>query len=115
MKNNSKTRQIPRLRPEFENFYNVVNTFLAFADLKIKGYLAGEAIWFRCPFCNNWTPIPAKGLWKNEFRCGRRRRSIIHLVYHYTPHKTLKDAVLYLDKVAIGPLWHIPPEYEVKQ
>jgi hypothetical protein len=106
-----KTRKIPGKREEFEPFFNAVNTFLAFEAMRINGYLAGDAIWFKCPFCQKFTPIPASGFWKNEFHCGWRRKSIIDLAYFYTEHKTLRDAVLYLDKVAIGPLWNIPPEF----
>lgn len=108
-----QVRKIPSKREEFEPFFNAVNTFMAFDAMNIEGRLAGDAIWFKCPFCHKHTPIPAKGIWKNEFKCGKSnwRKSIIDLVYHYTEHKTLREAVLYLDKVAIGPLWHIPEGY----
>lgn len=105
----SQTRTIPSKKDEFENFFHAVNTFLAFAAMKIKGLLAGDTIWFNCPFCHKLTPIPVKGTWKNQFRCEKRRRSIVDLVYHYTQHTTPRGAVLYLDEVAIGPIWNIPP------
>lgn len=109
-----KIRPIPVKREHFENFFAAVNTFLAFAALNLRGYLAGDAIWFKCSFCREFNAIPAAGLWKNEFRCPRfkRRKNILDLVYHYTEHKTLREAVLYLDEVAIGPLWNLPPEYK---
>ena len=112
-----KRRKIPQKREEFETFFDAVNTFLAFSAMGIRGILAGDAIWFRCPFCNRMSPIPVRGLWKNEFECraSRRRKNIIDLVYYYTQYKTLVDAVLFLDEVAIGPTWNIPPEFEKKK
>lgn len=104
-------KKIPIRREEFEPFFNAVNTFLAFEAMKIKGYLAGDVIWFKCPFCRELSPISVSGNRKNEFICGKWRKSIIDLVYCYTKHKTLKEAVLYLDEVAIGPLWNVPLEF----
>lgn len=63
-----KTRKIPRKREEFEPFFNAVNTFMAFDAMKIKGHLAGDAIWFECPFCHKLTPIPVRGNLEERIR-----------------------------------------------